>query len=302
MRGWFEKIRAGWLLVVGIALLYFGLSGAPETVRQLRAYITGSDPAYLSNQGFVPYVVPLGKNAGSAPDLGHSRMKPTQMSLSPGQVAAHAAQGTATATPEGWVETPVPVLLPANVENDNNLFKTPLPSPTPTFTPTPEPTLPPEQPSRIVINSISLDAEVVPAVSKKVTIDGIEFEQWLAPDRKAAGWQTDSAFLGQIGNTVLNGHHNINGMVFRYLVDINAGDIISVYGSTQVYHYVVTNKMILPEKYVSLEQRMENARWIMHSDDQRLTLVTCWPFESNTHRLIVVAQPVDQQSIAQTGQ
>ncbi len=152
-------------------------------------------------------------------------------------------------------------------------------------------------PSRIVIESIGLDADVVPATANKVNIDGVEFEQWLAPDRHASGWHTDSAMLGQVGNTVLNGHHNIHGLVFQYLVNVNEGDIVVVYGSSHEYRYMVTNKMILPEKYVSLEQRMENARWIMRSNDERLTLVTCWPFESNTHRLIVVAQPIDSQPI-----
>ena len=38
---------------------------------------------------------------------------------------------------------------------------------------------------------------------------------------------------------------------------------------------------------------MENAAWIMPSEDERLTLVTCWPYTSNTHRLIIVARPVE---------
>jgi len=37
---------------------------------------------------------------------------------------------------------------------------------------------------------------------------------------------------------------------------------------------------------------LQNARWIMASSDERLTLVTCWPAYSNTHRLILVAKPI----------
>jgi len=37
--------------------------------------------------------------------------------------------------------------------------------------------------------------------------------------------------------------------------------------------------------------RQENARWIAPTDDERLTLVTCWPYTNNTHRVVVVAKP-----------
>ena len=48
----------------------------------------------------------------------------------------------------------------------------------------------------------------------------------------------------------------------------------------------------LRRKNQSLEVRRENARWIGPSHDERLTLVTCWPRNDNTHRLILVALPV----------
>jgi LPXTG-site transpeptidase (sortase) family protein len=40
--------------------------------------------------------------------------------------------------------------------------------------------------------------------------------------------------------------------------------------------------------------RQANARWIGPFNDERLTLVTCWPYTNNTHRVIVVAKPVDE--------
>jgi len=49
--------------------------------------------------------------------------------------------------------------------------------------------------------------------------------------------------------------------------------------------------MILEERDAPVEQRLENARWLARSEDERLTLITCWPPESNTHRLIIVAIP-----------
>jgi len=143
-----------------------------------------------------------------------------------------------------------------------------------------------------VIPAIGLDARVVPIQTTIVKIEGKEYQQWDVPNEFAAGWHMSSARLGELGNTVLNGHHNVEGEVFGKLVDLNPGDLIIVYSETRAYQYVVANKMILPEKYQQLDVRMDNARWIMPSMDERLTLVTCWPHTSNTHRLIIVASPL----------
>jgi len=155
----------------------------------------------------------------------------------------------------------------------------------------------PEVPMRIVIPSIELNAPVVPAPVDFETIDGQEFLQWFVPDEFAAGWHTTSAMLGEPGNTVLNGHHNAFGEVFVSLEQVNEGDIIWVESDHNRYSYQITNKLILPEKYEQLDVRMNNAQWILPSVDERLTLISCWPYESNTHRLILVARPFGQEEL-----
>jgi len=104
--------------------------------------------------------------------------------------------------------------------------------------------------------------------------------------------------LGDVGNTVLNGHHNAYGEVFKDLVELKEGDLIEVYSGDSKYVYKVNTILLLPEKYQSMEERIENASWIMPTTDERVTLVTCWPPESNTHRLIVVAFPVKEIPLA----
>jgi hypothetical protein len=47
--------------------------------------------------------------------------------------------------------------------------------------------------------------------------------------------------------------------------------------------------MILPERFEPLETRLENAQWILPSDDERITVVTCWPHDSTPHRVGGVA-------------
>ena len=161
----------------------------------------------------------------------------------------------------------------------------------------PDVQLSPEVPVRILIPSIDLDAPVIPAPVNFEKLAGKEFLQWYVPDQFASGWHTTSAMLGETGNTVLNGHHNAFGEVFISLVDVTEGDIIWVESALSRFKYQITNKMILPEKYEQLDVRMNNAQWILPSIDERLTLITCWPYETNTHRLIVVARPTGREEI-----
>jgi LPXTG-site transpeptidase (sortase) family protein len=172
-----------------------------------------------------------------------------------------------------------PVSIDEGVDNSENLF---IPS---------EPAVG-ETPVRLVIPKIKLNVAVVPSRTAKARYGGKEFLQWMAPDYFAVGWHKSSALLGLPGNTVLSGHHNDYGEVFRYLEKLEEGDLIYVQSDTKEYIYVVANRMILPEKYENPEVRLENARWIQPSSDERLTLITCWPYHTNTHRLILVASPI----------
>ena len=148
-------------------------------------------------------------------------------------------------------------------------------------------------PDRLVIESIGLDASVIPTKIKEIEYQGQPYYQWLAPNEPAVGWHEASALLGSPGNTVLNGHHNIYGEVFKDLANVHEGDLIEVYSGNNIFRYRVALAMLLPERFKSLSIRLENARWIYPTDDERITLITCWPYQSNTHRVIIVALPVD---------
>ena len=146
-------------------------------------------------------------------------------------------------------------------------------------------------PERIEIPAIKLTAPVKIAEFNFTDIEGETFGQWIPPSEFAAAWHPNSALLGQTGNTVINGHHNEFGEVFAKLVDLKSGDFIYVYANGRKYTYVIANKMILEERGQPLEVRTANAEWLGGTNDERLTLVTCWPQKSNTHRLIIVARP-----------
>lgn len=152
-----------------------------------------------------------------------------------------------------------------------------------------------DRPVRLVIPDIHLNAPIVSASLATTEVDGQSVYQWAAPNAFAAGWHHDSATLGQPGNTVINGHHNAFGEVFRDLNQLEAGDRIFLYANEdeRPSRYEITRVMILKERFQSLEERADNARWIRATEDERVTLVTCWPYESNTHRMILIARPLD---------
>jgi LPXTG-site transpeptidase (sortase) family protein len=151
---------------------------------------------------------------------------------------------------------------------------------------------PPAQnlPTRIVIPTLNIDSPVVDVGWKTTIIDGQPVSEWEVADY-AVGFLKTTALPGAIGNTVMAGHNNINGEVFKYLILVKVGEDIFVTADNRVYRYTVTEKMLLPERDMPLDVRIQNAQWIAPTTDDRLTLVSCWPYTSNTHRVIIVAKP-----------
>lgn len=146
-------------------------------------------------------------------------------------------------------------------------------------------------PNRMVIPRLEMDTPVVNLGWNTGTNgDGYVFSQWEVAEN-AAGWHENSAQLGEGGNVVMSGHNNILGAVFRELDQLRENDEITVYTDDVAFEYTVERVLIVPEKRATVEQRAENAQWITQMGDDRLTLVSCWPRDNNTHRIIVVARP-----------
>lgn len=174
--------------------------------------------------------------------------------------------------------------------------------------PTPQPSYEPEErlparraapdrepatspPTRIVARSIGMDSPVVPVGWRVEESEQGPRVVWEVASY-AAGWHRDSSYPGNGGNVVLSGHNNTAGEVFRYLMDLDAGAEIDLYVDDKVYPYTVEKKMLLEEAGMAAEVRRQNAQWIAPTNDERLTLVTCWPYSTYTHRLIVTALPM----------
>jgi sortase A len=180
---------------------------------------------------------------------------------------------------------------------------TPTPHPTPSLLhvvpadlvmPAPTPLLVPlGRPERIVIPALGVDTEIKPVYAQQNQMGDQWFQRWDTA-AYAAGFHEGSALLGQAGNTVISGHNNIDGAVFRNLYQIQAGELISLYANGFRYDYVVEDHFVVREAGASVEQRLQNATWISTTIDERITLVSCWPPDGNDYRVIVVARPQRQ--------
>lgn len=146
-------------------------------------------------------------------------------------------------------------------------------------------------PVRLAAAAIGLDTQVKPLGWRQVVEDNQDVSIWQMVEN-AAGWHLNSVVPGQLGNAVISGHNNIGGSIFRNLHRLQPGDAITVWTNEGAeLTYTVDNVQIVKEKYASAAQREANAQAISATSDERLTLITCWPAYSNTHRVIVVAHP-----------
>ena len=149
-------------------------------------------------------------------------------------------------------------------------------------------------PVRLLIPTLGLDTRVLPMAWKPVSGTNGTRSEWQMVDN-AAGHHINSAYPGELGNVVLSGHNNIGGSVFRTVcvigepgVDFGLEDeMILEDENGRRFVYQVNGWNRFPERNASLTKRQENARYMQPTTDARLTLVTCWPPTSNSHRVVV---------------
>jgi sortase A len=150
------------------------------------------------------------------------------------------------------------------------------------------------QPRRLVIPDLGIDAPVQSVGLTAIEKNGQDYFQWQVPAGYEVGWHMTSAPLGQVGNTVFNGHNNIHGEVFRDLIDLEIGSEVIIYDAAQAYRYIVSKKEVVPENDQPLSVRLENARLINSTEDERITLISCWPYLTNSQRVLVIAKPLTE--------
>ena len=157
-------------------------------------------------------------------------------------------------------------------------------------------------PVRLLIPDIGLDIPVKPMGWRVVRDQNGGHSEWDVPDF-AAGHHIDSSFPGENGNVVISGHNNIRGAVFAPLCIIGEPDsplkpgdaIILIDEAGRRFVYRINGWQRIPESNASVALREENASYMLPTDSPQLTLITCWPLQSNTHRVVITAVLTDIQ-------
>lgn len=170
---------------------------------------------------------------------------------------------------------------------------TPTPSPTPFPTPTPNPlTLASlAMPARLVATTIGLDAPVVEMGWHIEEQFGAAVRVWDIPENEAA-WHNNSAWPGLGSNVVISGHNaSLGGQIFAEVEALQIGDLITLWnGRGKAFTYEVTDRVIVRTLIASQENLAFLQRAMEPTPEERLTLITCWPNWTNTHRLVVMAE------------
>ena len=102
--------------------------------------------------------------------------------------------------------------------------------------------------------------------------------------KTAAGWVTQTAPVGEIGNAVIAGHRQYAyGRQFNRLGELEPGDIIQYQSAEdKTYKFSVYDSLVIePDDQSVFDQPADRAI---------LTLYTCAPVQLATHRLIVRAE------------
>jgi sortase A len=132
----------------------------------------------------------------------------------------------------------------------------------------PTPTAAPQHGVRIQIPAINVDAPIV---------QGDGWDQL----KKGVAQHIGTANPGERGNMVLSGHNDVYGEVFRYLDRLKAGDEITVFTFSRSYTYVVEGWVLVEPTQVEV---------MAQTNDEALTLISCYPYLIDTQRIIVKAR------------
>lgn len=144
------------------------------------------------------------------------------------------------------------------------------------YQPPPPPQAAPEHARRIQIPAIGVDSTIV--------ADAYNWEQL----KKGVGHHIGSAQPGQNGNMVLAAHNDIYGAIFRYLDQLSPGDEIIVSTELTSYTYVVNDIQVVDPI---------DGLWVMdQTDHAQVTLISCYPYQINTERIVVFADLVTEQA------
>ncbi len=132
--------------------------------------------------------------------------------------------------------------------------------------------------TRVVVESVGIDSEVR-TVGYSFANGRLQYDV----PRLDAGQYVGTAAPGDAGNTVIGGHVSNRGgsAVFEHLPGVKAGDVIQVYSGDRLFRYSVTEIKVVAAEATSV---------MGQTHDATLTLITCFPGQDYSERLVVVGK------------
>ena len=211
-------------------------------------------------------------------------------------LAVHSVRGVV----DGWIVQQSSYLLIASTPVFDLPPATPLPTPTttplPTLTPTPTPTpLPPLPAIRLSIPAIDLNTsiqEISPI--EKTTWNRETIFEW-ETTAFSVGHYSTSGNPGGGTNIVLTGHNNISGEVFRDLDKLHPGDEVILFTEDSEFYYEVQKVYTIPYLGVETEGEATIQSLTAPQTSEMVTMVSCWPYATSSHRIIVIAVPASDE-------
>lgn len=155
----------------------------------------------------------------------------------------------------------------------------------------------PQVPVSLRIPEIELAVDVVPMQWRVAEVDGQRTTVWVLPN-EGAGWHPNSAKLGDPGNVVISGHQLLGDAPFAAIAlgDVTVDqEILLSDESGEVFTYrvtEVTDPLPIPTSFS--EESVLAARFTSETETPTLTLISGWPDFSSTHRVVVIAERVDE--------
>ncbi len=167
----------------------------------------------------------------------------------------------------------------------------------PTTAPTPVPLRP--LAVRLEVPSIDVDSPIVETKPVSYTTwQGEERWEWPVADY-AVGQLSSSGRPGAGRNIVLAGHNNTRGQVFRRLPDVEVGDVLTLHTALATHRYEVVEKRFVTYRTDREEGERIIQRYFQPGSSERVTLQSCWPYWNSADRILVVAEPLAEETASQ---
>lgn len=132
------------------------------------------------------------------------------------------------------------------------------------------------RPTHVRIPRIGVSTDIVEA--------GYSDDQWDVPRFTAVHYWPISAYPGTTGNVIIAGHAGYQGIIFNQLPESQVNDEVFVKVAGQERRYIVREIFIV----------QPHETWVLNpTPTETLTLYTCYPIGTYTHRLVVRAEPVE---------